>query len=159
VNRCIEETLASRDSGGRVLTALRRLIENDRHLLEVDANERSLTHCLAMYLKDEFPSLDVDCEYNRDGIDPKRLPPLDLHPDSADENAQTVFPDIIVHRRGSNDNILVIELKKTSNRQSRDTDFSKLRGYRRDMGYHAALFVELSVGGAAGVSDVQWVDP
>jgi hypothetical protein len=130
MDRRIVETITTHELGRYVLTALHNFIKNDLHLLKVNANERSLSHCLAVYLQDEFPGFNVDCEYNRDGIDPKRLPHLDLYPDSEDENAKTVFPDIIVHRRGSNDNLLVIEIKKTSNQTSRDIDFAKLRGYR-----------------------------
>jgi hypothetical protein len=158
VNRGIEQTLASHDLGGHVLNALRRLMEKDLYLLKVNANERSLSHCLAFHLQLEFPALNVDCEYNRDGIDPKRLPHLNLYPDSEDEDAKTVYPDIIVHRRGSNENLLVIEIKKNSNQSGRDTDLAKLAGYRRELGYRAALFIEFSVGKTGGVSDVQWVD-
>jgi hypothetical protein len=134
VKPAIEQTLNSHEFGDHVLTALRRLVENDLYLLIVNANERSLSHCLAVYLRSEFAELDVDCEYNRDGIDPKQLPHLNLYPDSQDEDAKTVFPDIIVHRRGSNENILVIEIKKNSNQTGRDTDLAKLRGYRRELG-------------------------
>jgi hypothetical protein len=158
MHRGIEETLASHELGGRVLNALRRFIDNDLYLLEVNANERSLTHCLAIHLQSEFPALNVDCEYNRDGIDPKRLPHLDLHPNSEDEDAKTVYPDIIVHRRGSRENLLVIEIKKNSNKSGRDTDLAKLAGYRRELGYRAALFIEFSVGETEGVSHVQWVE-
>lgn len=49
----------------------------------------------------------VDCEYNRDGTEPKRLGHLELYPDSEDDEAKTVFPDVIVHRRGTRKNYLV----------------------------------------------------
>ena len=46
--------------------SLETLYEKERYLLEKSANERSLTHKLAEYLKLEFPNYDVDCEYNLD---------------------------------------------------------------------------------------------
>ena len=158
MNHRVEETLASHKLGGGVLNALRRFMENDLYLLKVNANERSLSHCLAIYLQSEFPTFNIDCEYNRDGINPKRLPHLDLYPDSEDEDAKTVYPDIIVHRRGSTEHLLVIEIKKNSNQSGRDTDLAKLAGYRRELGYRAALFIEFSVERTEGVSNVQWVD-
>ena len=100
MNPHIEEALANCEVGRRVLTALRQLLANDLYLLTVNANERSLSHCLATHLHAEFPELNVDCEYNRDGIEPKRLPHLGLYPNSDDEDAKTVFPDIIVSPSG-----------------------------------------------------------
>jgi hypothetical protein len=158
VNTGIEKILLEREDGQRVLSALSRFLREDGELLQIDANERSITHRLAEYLQWEFPLLHVDCEYNRDGIEPKRLPYLGLHPDADDEQAQTVFPDIIVHRRNSPENILVIEVKKSSNRNSRDIDLAKLRGYRANLKYRSALFLEFRVGANPGVQNVQWVD-
>ena len=73
----------------RVIAAICALYRHDRELLDVDANERSITHKLAEHLQREFPGWHVDCEYNRVGREPRRL------------EAKTVFPDIIVHRRGN----------------------------------------------------------
>lgn len=53
--------------------AVIRLIKNDRYLLENQANERSQTHKLAEYLQDALPEWNVDCEYDRNMNDPKRL--------------------------------------------------------------------------------------
>jgi hypothetical protein len=113
----IEDGLAARlretVPGTAVLSALQELLRRDAHLLKVDANERSITHRLAMYLQQELPDLHVDCEYNRDGADPKRLGYFHLErPDTADTDAHTVFPDIIAHIRDTDQNYLVIEAKK-----------------------------------------------
>jgi hypothetical protein len=92
--------------------ALARLYDQDRHLLTAGVNERSVTHRLAMYLQEFLPQWGVDCEYNRDGIKPKRavLPVDRVTPD--DLKARTVYPNIIVHRRGViGPNVLCIELK------------------------------------------------
>ena len=155
----IRETLLAREVGEGILAAVGSLLDRDTYLLMVDANERSISHRLAMYLEREFPDFNIDCEYNRDGIEPKRLPALDLHPDSGDTDAKTVFPDIIVHRRGTNDdNLLVVEIKKTSNGDEREHDRRKLRGYKSILRYRYALFLELAVGAEPGVAAVKWVD-
>lgn len=57
----------------KIIRAYKTLLAQDAHLLIVDANERSLTHRLAMYLQAEFPDYHVDCEYNRNGMNAKKL--------------------------------------------------------------------------------------
>jgi len=49
----------------KVANAISCLLEIDSYLLEIDVNERTITHRLAMYLQEEFEDWDVDCEYNR----------------------------------------------------------------------------------------------
>lgn len=50
----------------RVEEALDIYLKEDSYLLNVNANERSITHKLAEYLQQEFPGYNVDCEYNKD---------------------------------------------------------------------------------------------
>ena len=57
--------------GEAVARALSELLVNDRDLLSIDANERSITFRFAMYLQRHFPDWTVDCEYNRDGAEPR----------------------------------------------------------------------------------------
>ena len=84
-----------------VLEAARHLLNQDRYLFANDLNERSITHKFAEYLQHQFPEWNVDCEYNRDHHDPKRLDLPSRHDISGDDvNAKTVFPDIIIHERG-----------------------------------------------------------
>lgn len=90
----------------RVWRAIEKLREYDKHLLDTDANERSITHHLANYLQQEFERWNVDVEYNRDGRDIKRLSNL------LNVSSDAVYPDIVIHRRGTNENLLVIEVKK-----------------------------------------------
>lgn len=99
----------------------------------------------------------MDCEYNRDGVDPKRIRHLPLEPQDEDTDAQTAFPDLIVHRRLTSENVLVLEVKKSTSARSRVTDFAKLRGYRRTLGFRHALFLELGTGGQPGVKRAEWV--
>ena len=127
--------------------AIGLLRTKDLLLLRLDANERSMTHKLAEYLQREFQEWDVDCEYNRLGAETKRmlrerngLIPKD------DTNAETVYPDIIVHHRNTRKNFLVIEAKKSSNRRGPEDDKDKLRDFKREIGYENAAFVEFVVG-------------
>lgn len=131
--------------------ALRRLLEDDEQLLEADANERSITHRLAVYLEEGFPGWHVDCEYNRslgNGGYKKVLsyefeetiPPDDLE-------AKSVFPDIIVHRRDTSDNLLVIEMKKSKSRESHEKDLAKLRAFTdpKKLVYRIGLFLKIGI--------------
>lgn len=150
-------TLREQEPSEFLIAALRLLIERDTYLLEVDANERSISHRLGLHLQTLLPDWDVDCEYNRDGVDPKRIGFLSLHPDDEDTEAKTVFPDIIVHQRGTDTNHLVIEIKKSSSTINREIDRQKLIGYKRDLHYEYALFIELEVGKQPGVAIVEWI--
>ena len=48
--------------------AIRALLVKDQDLLALQANERSISHKLAEYLRKEIgEEYDVDCEYNRLG--------------------------------------------------------------------------------------------
>lgn len=157
MNDQLAATLASQPPGAAISRALTAFLKRDAYLLKVDANERSITFLIGRYLARELPDYDVDCEYNRDGVDPKKIGHLDLHSDEEDTEARTVFPDIIAHRRNSNNNYLVIEVKKSTNRVPREVDFAKLTGYKRDLGYRHALFIELEAGNAPAVSRVEWI--
>lgn len=158
MNEDLEKYLVARPAGHAVIKAINALLETDRYLLEVDANERSIAHRFAVHLQAQLPELNIDCEYNRDGVDPKRIEHFDLDPNSEDTEAKTVFPDIIAHVRGTKRNYLVIELKKSTNRVDRRVDYGKLAGYKRDLGYDFALYVELYAGNKSGVAKVEWVD-
>jgi hypothetical protein len=142
--------------GEAVAPALSELLVNDHDLLSIDANERSITFRFAMYLQSHFPGWTVDCEYNRDGTEPKRLGHLELYPHSDDDEAKTVFPDVIVHRRGTSQNHLVLEFKKSTSRVDRQIDLRKLRGYKQQLGYEHALFVEVGTEGRAIITQLEW---
>lgn len=117
----------------------------DYLLLKNDANERSITHKFAEHLKNYFPTWNVDCEYNRDGNNIKRLnlEPLIKKVNSDDDKGETVYPDIIVHERGKENNLLVIEAKKDNNStvEAVKLDKFKLSKYKSDLGYKFALFI------------------
>lgn len=163
----IREILMVRDPGAAIAQALDTLLAQDRHLFEIDANERSLTHRFGLYLQHALRDWHVDCEYNRNREDPKRYLPLlhfmrrlDVLGDVSDTEGKTAFPDVIAHHRGTAENLLVMEFKKTSSRVSDDVDFEKLRAYKSysRLQYRFAIFIELEVSGEPGVSRAVWVD-
>jgi hypothetical protein len=126
--------------------AVERLFINDRDLLDINVNERSISHKLAEYLQIEFPDWHVDCEYNRKMRDIKKLL---IHFDkvSADDNeASTVYPDIIIHHRQTNDNLLVIEIKKYGLDTAKD--MKKLKAFTGpDYEYRFGLLLEMTPNG------------
>ena len=141
-----------------IVASINRLFERDRVLFEIDANERSITHKLGMYLQENFSEWDVDCEYNREGNNAKYLLNNIGKIDSDDTDGKTVFPDIIVHKRKTSENKLIIEIKKTTNHQSRDIDIRKLEGLSMQLNYENALFLRLKAGNdGIGVDEFCWV--
>lgn len=115
--------------------ALKNFYKKEILLVEYKVAERALTHKLAEYLQKLFHDYDVDCEYNKVGNgDPKRIVllmaaqqdcPKDCNKCAA--NKCVVFPDIIVHKRGRNENILVIEAKTAWSGQAQVNDYKKLQ--------------------------------
>jgi hypothetical protein len=141
----------------KLSAALSKLLERDSYLLVNNENERSISHRLGMYLQEEFTQWDVDCEYNRnyEAIKSLELPRTDTSFD--DTNAVTVFPDIIVHHRGASDNLLVVEVKKSTNRDSGNWDIQKLRAYKDQLHYEYAVFLRLMTDTEqCGVGELRW---
>ena len=107
---------------------LKSLIAEDGFLLEIDASERSITHRLAIYLESLFSEWNVDCEYNRNYENNSIIPKKVLQCTKCDAlghllldqngepitNDFSVYPDIIVHERGAPNNLIAIEVKKTT---------------------------------------------
>ena len=56
------EYLGHHPPGEAVALALAELLANDHDLLEIDANERSITFRFAMFLQPQLPEWTVDCE-------------------------------------------------------------------------------------------------
>ncbi|BCM24872.1 hypothetical protein [Methyloradius palustris] len=125
--------------------ALDKLFELDAYLLDIDSSERSMSHRLAIHLMSELPDYDVDCEYNRDGFDVKRLQlPERMAIVDDDIEAVTVFPDIIIHQRGTKDrNLLVIEMKKGSSTIDSSYDIRKLKAFLSELNYMYALHLRI----------------
>ena len=121
--------------------AINLLFKNDSFLLEESVHERSIAHKLAEYLRQQFPDWHVDCEYNKDGISTKLLPRQ-----CEDTYKKYVYPDIIVHHRNTEDNLVLFEMK-TNGSESKLVDkcdnvklieFTKING---DFKYQLGIFI------------------
>ena len=135
-----------------VKSSLKKLRNLDKKLLEINVNERTITHKLAEYLQQNFPELNVDCEYNRfeGNATETKVKRLNLPTDNInwdDTEAKTIFPDIIVHKRGSRGkNILVIEVKKSSSTVPEVYDRNKLIAFTEDpYNYELGLFLKIGM--------------
>lgn len=128
----------------RLITAIVRLYQNDQDLLRANVNERSITHRLAQYLQDEFPKWHVDCEYNRRREQKKMLRHGDLQMVSEDIQSRSVIPDIIIHRRGTDENLVVIEVKKSKG-GNETKDVTKLSDFinNTEYQYHFGVFFRI----------------
>ena len=144
------------DLHAKVGDALRDFFCKDACLLHLKVNERSITHKLAEHLQHQFDDLTVDCEYNRDGYDPKRLNWGHETTRKDCTHAKTVYPDIIVHKRGFDTrNMLVIEVKKSGGDDS-SRDKKKLSAFtvpkpEGEYGYRFGLYLEFEVGKRSGL--------
>ncbi len=148
---------------GIIDCCLKKLRRFDKDLLDININERTITHILAEYLQEHFSDLNVDCEYNRFTVDDSEdlVKKLNLPKDQInwdDIEAKTIFPDIIIHKRRRQDsNILVIEVKKkqSSNLTSEIKDINKLKAFTTNpYNYNLGLFLKIDMEGID--DDFQW---
>ena len=120
-----------------VIWALLHFYFNDKYLLDKNVHERSMTFRLGIYLQQIFPDWNVDCEYNKNVTSPlenkflfhrcERAPEMDCVNCNKQKEC-TVFPDIIIHKRGTPQNLLVIEAKKAPAKSGKiDTDKKRLK--------------------------------
>lgn len=146
-----------KEVGAAVQLALDELFDKEHKLLVKDAHERTIAAKFAEYLRPHFPDYDVNVEYDKMGDAPKRL----RWRADGDPDPDLVYPDVIVHRVGQPDNLLVVEMKKDSSGKSKENDILKLQAFREDpqFRYQHALFMRFGVGekGAGTVSECQWV--
>ena len=142
---------------GCLREALDALFAEDGELLERDAAERSIGAKLAARLTQVFPEYNVDVEYDKHGLEPKRV---DLPEYCRGGGRRRIIPDIVVHQRGTDDhNLLAIELKKETNRESRECDKAKLAAMKRELNYQAGVLIDLPAGPGATerASELVWV--
>jgi hypothetical protein len=128
----------------RLSRCLERLRDHDAYLLE-RGHEQAITHRLAMYMQDEFPGWHVDVEFNRNRDDSKHLNYRRETDDfAADHN---IRPDIIVHQRGTQQHLLIVEAKRKG--QPTADDVEKLKRTTEPEGefqYAFGALVELTPG-------------
>ena len=91
-----------------------KFLQAEKRPLQPGANERAFAHRLAVHMEGSFPGWDVDCEYNKHGMNIKALEGIQ----ACDEQKRTdrIYPDVIVHKRTNDspieENLLVIEMKR-----------------------------------------------
>ncbi len=128
------------------------LFEKDSILLQrgYNVNERTVSHRLALHL-DNFlteTDYDVDVEYNRmrNDYDPDAVGNLmgkQLNWEESGEGSSYVYPDIIVHKRESSDNLLEIEIKMAWKNEKKGFDYLKINEYISQLGYKFGVYIEL----------------
>jgi len=119
----------------RLRLALGLLIKNDAFLLEYAAHERSIAHKLGEYLQQQFPDWHVDCEYNKHLLSTKLLPR-----ECDGKHKEYVYPDINIHHRNSDDNLVIIEIKPKKSNPVNECDRVKLIHFTKSNGpYHYRL--------------------
>jgi len=162
-------TVEHEDVEERLKNALTGLLRRDRHLLDKDLSERSICFRLGLYLQRRFPKYTVDCEYNGLGDDERKYLENLGHRSSCSTNKRmagndepySVYPDIIVHKRGLNGpNLLALEVKKTTNDSGcTKCDSEKLEAYLRHdkLQYCHAAFIQLATGGATPGFEIKWM--
>lgn len=141
----------------RLKNALRRLYHFDKEIIDNNSNERSITHKLAIHLGTVFYEWDVDVEYNRNLDDIKRFDVLTMKllQDISNNRdfltgRKSVFPDIIIHKRGTSNNLIAIEVKKSNvSERLEKYDIDKIKGYIMDksLKYQYAVFIKLGLAG------------
>ncbi len=137
-------------------TIILAFIDQESLLLINDSSEQSITHRLAILIENELSDWNVDCEYNRNQQTIKKLM-YAISPNAPVEE-KNVVPDLIVHKRMTPENLLVIEVKKSTNAESDEKDIAKLNAFKEQLGYEEALFIRFQTGeDLAGVKRKLWI--
>ena len=137
-----------------VNASLEKFYKNDRDLIEMNdegdmISEQCMVFHIGGYMKNKMNTLskfqwaDLDCEYNRNMNESKMI-----NNPKEDNDGKRIIPDLVIHRRRSNrNNLLVIEFKK-KNAESCDKkkDRNKLiylSDQKEEFKYNFGLFIEL----------------
>lgn len=119
-------------------------------MFENDVSERNLVFHFSRYFIETFEGCNknkiysVDCEYNRNAFNENKYKEL-LYGGKQHE----IFPDFILHQRGSNENnMLAIEFKKYNYKNKSDIKKDKLKlkaltDQKANYNYELGLFIIL----------------
>lgn len=105
---------------------------SDEDLIKTNPGEPVLTSELLRLMHDQFPGWRVNHLYDRKESNQKRL----RYPKGGVIKDAPIIPDIIVHKVGIKDNLLVVEAKRHPNRDDGD-DVWKLEGLTAADGKYA----------------------
>ncbi len=126
----------------KVDKAIVELYKNDQYLIANKVHERSIVFRFGVYFQTilnatDFSKLSLDIDYNKNHADPKRTTNF----------PRGLYPDVILHKRGSNDrNILMIEFKTWWGRNIKK-DIQKLKDFTNQYGnyrYQIGLSIMLN---------------
>ena len=114
-----------------VNNALKRVYKHHEYLIKNQVHERSIVFWFGVYLYEllqhkekEYAEFNLDFEYNKNHSNPKKT---ENFPDGT-------YPDILLHKRGSNEhNLLIIEFK-TWWSPDNSRDLMKLKDFTRPDG-------------------------
>lgn len=149
-----------------VRTALSMLVKHDYYLLEHNLFEPCITHKLAVHFENLFPHWHVDAEFDKDREGAKQTyidPPSEEQKAAAKEEGETAtaIPDVIVHHRGTDNNLLIVEVKKQG--EGLAYDRLKLHCYTSQraleasyLGYSLGVLIIMRVGDDSGKMRLQW---
>lgn len=122
----------------------------DKELAYADPSERAIVARLGNILQGRYPGWSMDLEWSRRENVIKRL-----RYDLSDEELigkDAIVPDLIVHRVGKRENLLVVEVKKVTNTDY-EGDIWKLKGLTEQAGPYGYLVgLHLVVDVKAGVA-------
>lgn len=138
------ETPPNLELAEKLFVGIDSIIKNDFFLIDAGVSERCICAHLACYLKPYFPEWHVDVEYNRSEELTKRA------------NGNIVVPDLIIHRRNTNQNFFVLEMKIGDEPNPDEEDVRKLAHMVRDHHYLYAAFLRLG-SNPPGVSCLHWI--
>jgi hypothetical protein len=149
----------------RLGLALSKFCEVEYDLLEQDAHEEAISTALIKYLEINFADLglNIDGQYDKrwdnDELKKKetqflitQLPASKMAGKEIEDKwvLKQVLPDVIIHSRKNNrNNFLVIEIKKSTNKNAddREYDFLKLQVFTgSDLKYEYGAFIEFKTG-------------
>ncbi len=130
----------------KIRNAIRNFNKEKQYLYGIKIYEPTLSHRIALLLEKEFKGEGyvVDCEYNKNINLPK-----------TNDEGEKIRPDIIVHKRNSkSDNLVVIEVKKGSkDTKLAEKDIKKLMKMN-NLKYSTRLFFGIT----KKKIDLVWVD-
>lgn len=101
--------------------SIEKVYQESPSLLEKKGIEQAIVFRVGIHLhsmiKEEnaLARYHLDCEYNKKGDNPKK-----------DINGNVIRPDLLIHKRGEDNNILAVEFKGGWNQKNIDNDKDKL---------------------------------
>ena len=106
--------------------AKNKFLKEEKEIIEINVNERTLSARLMFHLqtilledklyREKYKTYSVDCKYNR--MNEYKIKALKRYEnfeiDDNSDKIRKIFPDIILHKRKEEDNLIVIEMKKST---------------------------------------------